>query len=323
MVEYNDNIKARVYEEDEIDLKELFNTILKSKKTIFLITSLFIIIALVFALSKPNVYESKTILVPQESGKMNVGGGLAALAGIAGVDLNQGTGVKPEHGYSALLNDFSFMQKFILTRNLQDRFLDPKLSENYKFAFGFDTIYKVLNVTDGEKTFDNLNEMEKQEAIFDVAKVLKEMINISSDNKTSLITISAKHPDANLAKDVVEYFLLDASNYLRDSEMEDNDKKIRYYEEALSKTYDIALKSKLAELGSALIQKKVLANSSDLYNIKQLTKPEVAFYKDKVGPKRALILVVAAVTGFILSIFLVFFLEFIKKEDIIESKDEK
>lgn len=59
--------------------------------------------------------------------------------------------------------------------------------------------------------------------------------------------------------------------------------------------------------------------SNEFYNVKQLTKLEIAYSKDKIGPKRALILAVSAVTGLILSIFLVFFLKFIKKENESES----
>ncbi len=46
--------------------------------------------------------------------------------------------------------------------------------------------------------------------------------------------------------------------------------------------------------------------------VKQLTKPQVAYIKDKAGPKRALIIIVAFITSIILGIFFIFFREFIK-----------
>ena len=87
----------------------------------------------------------------------------------------------------------------------------------------------------------------------------------------------------------------------------------------MKQTSDVALKLKLAELESALIQKKVLADANEFYNVKQFTKPQVAYEKDKVGPKRALIVVVAFVTSLILGIFGVFFAEFLKSKPQEES----
>lgn len=306
--------QSNYVQEDEIDLKELFNTILQRKKFIVIFTGVITFLALIFALSKPNEYESKTILMPQESSKMNVGGGLAALAGIAGVNLNTSSGVSADVGYETLLNDYSFMRNFVLSRDLHVQLNDAKIVENYRFAFGFSAIYSLFNASD-DIEFEKLSAIEQEDLIYGTILSLKKIISISKDTKTSLITISAKHFDASFAKDLVTYFLEDASAYLKNNDMKDNEKKIEYYDQALFEARDISLKSKLSELSSALIEKRVLANSNEFYNVTQLSKPEVAYYKNKAGPKRALILVVSFVTGIILSIFIVFFLEFIKKDE--------
>jgi LPS O-antigen subunit length determinant protein (WzzB/FepE family) len=56
--------------------------------------------------------------------------------------------------------------------------------------------------------------------------------------------------------------------------------------------------------------------------VKQLTKPEVPYVKDKAEPKRALIVIVAFITSIILGIFLVFFREFLKSNKEEEKADE-
>jgi uncharacterized protein involved in exopolysaccharide biosynthesis len=77
-------------------------------------------------------------------------------------------------------------------------------------------------------------------------------------------------------------------------------------------TKELILRNRLAELVTTLMQKRVFLKSDRFYGLKNITNAEVSYVKNKVGPKRALILIVAFVTGFILSIFLIFFLEFIK-----------
>jgi capsular polysaccharide biosynthesis protein len=315
------------YYEDEIDLKELWQTIVSQKLFIAIFTIVVTFLAVIYALSKPNEYESKTVLVVQEvggSGAGSAGGNLGLLASMAGVNLSSAAeGISPAEGYTTLLNDYNFMKEFILNKGFHYRFLDPNLSDNYKFALGIDWVYRLFSYSsDDKENFDDL-ELAKQEAIiYGIVKNVQGILTISGgDLKTNLLTISAKHPDATLTKDLVEEFLKEASYYLKVNDMVENDRKILYYEEALSRATDVTLRTRLAELGSALIQKKVLANVNDFYNVKQLTKPEVAYQRDKAGPKRALIVLVAMVTGVILSIFIVFFREFLKnQEEQLEAK---
>jgi uncharacterized protein involved in exopolysaccharide biosynthesis len=90
-------------------------------------------------------------------------------------------------------------------------------------------------------------------------------------------------------------------------------KKIDYYANELRLSEDLALKTQLSQLMSALIQKRVLAQSSDLYNVKVMVAPSVAYERDKEGPKRGLIVAVSMITSLILGIFGIFALEFIRK----------
>ena len=67
----------------------------------------------------------------------------------------------------------------------------------------------------------------------------------------------------------------------------------------MNKKDDVELKKSLATLVSSLIQKSVLSKSSEYYLVKPITKPEVAHPRDKTKPKRALILMVSAVSAFV------------------------
>lgn len=298
----------QMLQEDEIDLRELGRTIANYKWSILFFVFFITSASAVYTLSKPNEYESKTLLMPQENAKPSLGGGLAALAGMAGVDIGSSGTPGTEESFNALLNNYNFMKSFILKYDLHNRLGSDESQKNYKFALGYDGIYKFLK---GEKKEATKQENE-EEKIFNTYKSLSGIITIVAEKKSGIITMSAKNSDSAMAKELVENFLGYASSYLKQKDMSDNDKKISYYDDAMKKTSDISLKVKLAELESALIQKKVLSDANEFYNVKQFTKPEVAFIKDKIGPKRGLIVVVSAVTSLILSIFGVFLVEFIK-----------
>jgi uncharacterized protein involved in exopolysaccharide biosynthesis len=301
---------AQMVEEDEIDLRELAKTIGKYKWKILFFSIIVTSMAVAFALSKPNEYESKTLLMPQENAKPSIGGGLAALAGMAGVDVGGSGTPGAEESFNALLNNYDFMKEFVVKYDLQNKLNSQESQKNYQFTLGYDGIFKFLN---GDKN-NTENKISQEELVFNTVQELEKTIVIAADKKSSILTMSAKHNDSYMAKYLVESFLSYSSSILKAKDMQDNDKKIAYYNEAIRNTSDIALKVKLAELASALIQKKVLSDANEFYNVKQFTKPQVAYVKDKVGPKRALIVVVAFVTSLILGIFGVFFIEFIRED---------
>lgn len=314
-MEHNQNLQniqqPQILQEDEIDLKELAKTIGKYKWKILFFSILVTGLAVVFALSKPNEYESSTLLMPQENAKPSLGGGLAALAGMAGVDVGGSGAPGAEESFNALLNNYDFMKTFIEKYDIHTKLASEDSVKNYKFALEYDGIYKILKGQNKEVR-EIKSSGASEDKIFNTFKSLSGIIIVTADKKSGIMTMSAKHNDPIMAKYLVESFLSFASSYLKTKDMSDNDKKIAYYNEAIRNTSDIALKVKLAELASTLIQKKVLSDANELYNVKQFTKPDVAYVKDKVGPKRALIVVVAFVTSLILGIFGVFFIEFLK-----------
>ena len=73
---------------DEINLYDLLRVIWKKKFYIGAITSLFVLISILYALSLPNIYKSSAILIPVDAdsgmgGMLQQYSGMASLAGIS------------------------------------------------------------------------------------------------------------------------------------------------------------------------------------------------------------------------------------------------
>lgn len=298
-------------QEDEIDLRELARTIGKHKIKLIVFTLIVTGMSVIWGLSKPNIYNSQAVLVPQEQSKSASLGGLGALAGMAGVGLGGGE-LQADQAYQLYLDDYRWMREFLLKSGLFERLNRPDGDKNYRFALGYEGIYRMLK-SSPEVTLERPSEKERERLLFSTYQVFKGKLSIASDKKTSVITVAYSDPDALLSRDAVKLFLAYASESLRKNELSDIDKKIRYYDEELQKSSDLALKTQLSQLMSGLIQKKVLAHSSELYNVKMITAPSVAYERDKVGPKRGMIVVVSFITSLIVGIFGIFLLEFFRK----------
>ena len=295
----------RVMQEDEIDLRELWQTVLKYKKKILGFASVSVFIALIVLLSTPNQYETSVSLVPLSQTKTSALGGLSALAGMAGIDIGGGSDVSTADYLATLLQDYAFNVQMIEKYNL-----DQKINgndQNYVFALGFRGLFDLFSSPKKEGSKKN-----REEILFVTTKKLNSMLSFSTDKKSGIMTLKATSEDRFFAKELVDIYLKEMTDYLRILDMQDTEQKIAYYRDEMTKKDDIELKKNLATLVSSLIQKSVLAKSSEFYLVKPITSPDVANIKDKTKPKRGLILVVTLMTSIIVGLFGAFFLEFIK-----------
>lgn len=294
-------------QEDEIDLRELWATITKYKREILIFSVGVTLIAFFYALSIPNSYKSSTLLVPQEQSKPALGGGLAALAGMAGVSLGGGS-ADASTSLEVILKDYNFNKVVIEKYDLVDRISSSKQEKNMVFAFGFDGVYWLLN-GGGEGDKNTIREDE----IFATFEALQDMLSLSSDKKTTLMTLSAETFDRFLAKELVEIYLKEVTSHLKKMDSKELLKKIKFYKQELASTNDIQLKTQISSLLASLVQKRVLASSNDFYLVSQMIAPRVAHIQEKTKPKRSLILILAMITSLIFGIFAVFFKEFLDK----------
>jgi len=304
MNQYN-NINT--IEEDEIDLKELFATIWNNKFKIAIFTFIVTSLTIIYTISIPNSYKSEVILAPQNQSKSSIGGGLSALAGLAGVSLGGGAGMDAFSSLNTILQDNAFNKMVIEKYHLIDKLDSKNQYKNLVFALGYSGIYDFFHSKEDKK-----EEKDYNEKLFDTIKNIKEIVSLSSDKKSGAISLSVTLQDRFLAKQILDIYLKESTSYLRKLDMIDVDKKLKYYKKELANSYDIELKTQLSSLISSLVQKKVLSQASEFYIVRKMVEPQVAFIKDKTKPKRGLIVIVSFITSIILGIFMIFFLEFIK-----------
>lgn len=305
----NTNIQNYI-EEDEIDLRELFSTIWQNKFIIAIFALLITSFAILYALQKPNIYNSSTVLILKDNSKPSIGGGAAAMAAMAGIDLGGGGGGIDIAGlFKNLLGNYSFHKNIIEKYKIDQMLSIENIEKNFVFAANKKEVYDFFKFT------PNIEEREQEEIIFDTYEDLKNILSTSTDKESGAITLSAKFEDRFVTKKLLEIYLLEMSNYIKKLDLKEIDDQVKYYEKELFDAKNLDLKSNINELLSALVKKKVLSQSGEFYMVKQLTKPKVPYIKDKEGPKRALIIIVAFITSIILGIFFIFFKEFIKQSD--------
>lgn len=305
-------IQNNCIEEDEIDLRELWHTILKGKKLIISLVAGVTFLTLIYVLSIPNSYKSQATLIPIKSASPSLGG-FGGLAAMAGISIGSGGSMTPDVAFSSLLDDYEFMKNFVIKNGFDKYYQDINRDEKFVFAFGFRGIYDLFH---SKKSQDE--EKSQEDIIYEIIKKIKKSLSINSDKKSGLINVSYMDEDRTFPPVIINKFLEDASKYLVKNKLDNINSQLKYFQEELNKVEEIELKQSISVTISKIVEQKIQIKAKKYYQCDILTDPYVAYIKDKAKPKRALILIVSFITSMILGVFLVFFIEFIKN-----SKDEE
>jgi len=289
-------------QEDEIDLRQLFSTIWKYKKFIFIFIFIATTLSIFYAMSKPNVYESKAVFSPI-GGKNDSKIIPKDLEGF--VTLSFGQNIEVYETYKQLLNSFKFTKTFIIKYKLYEDFSN---TNNYIYPFS------LFNQTNQSNEFGQVNEIltqEQEKVLFSIYKNISANLKISKDKKTNLVNFTYKSPDRFLNKKIIDSFLEYSGKYLKLNEISKIEQKIKNLNNEIVLINNIDLKNKMLELKGTIYKRKVFLQAEDYSGLKVIILPEVSYIKAKSGPKRSLIVIVTGITSLILSIFLVFLIEFI------------
>ena len=138
------------------------------------------------------------------------------------------------------------------------------------------------------------------------------------DIKKNTITAGFDHEDPKTAKKVVDYYLTELSEILREEVLKDAAENMRFFRKQLENTIDSLLEEKIYSMLAKEIEKETFARAQKYYSFLVLDPPIVPDPDKKIRPKRALICILSVIVAFFLAVFLAFIKEYahrLKTED--------
>ena len=109
-------LNNKTHSDNEIDLSEIFDVLWKGKWIIVSLTAFVSVLAVIYSLLLPNIYESKAVLTPADSSN-SISRSLqnyAGLAGLAGINLNTASDESNSAQAMQKLRSLSFFENNIL-----------------------------------------------------------------------------------------------------------------------------------------------------------------------------------------------------------------
>jgi uncharacterized protein involved in exopolysaccharide biosynthesis len=298
-------------QEDEIDLAELWRAVWAGKITIILMSFIFAVASIYFALSQPNIYKASTILAPTSS--EGGAGGLSALTGqfgglasMAGINLGGGASDKTDLALE-ILKSRTFIQTFIEKHNL----LVPIMAGK-----DWDMTTNTLILNHGVYDQANNKWLRKTKApkkakpsLWEAFVVFSNLLNVSQDKNTSMITVELEYFSPEMAQQWLSLLISDVNEFMREQDQKEARDSINYLTEQLEEIHVASMETVFYQLIEDQTKNMMLTKVKTEYVLKTIDPAQIP--EKKAKPKRALIVVIGTILGGVLSVLIVLIRYFI------------
>lgn len=294
---------------DEIDLREIFAILWQGKWLLMGVTSVFAVISLIFALNLPSVYEGRGVYAPaQKQNSGSLGGQLGGLASLAGVNLASGENNDINQAM-VLVRSWPFLSSFIKKYDLK-----PFIMAVDGWDFEKNEIVwneELYDPATGQWILDT-NGKQTEPSSFEAYKKFSNMLSVSKDTKTSLITIGIEYYVPGLSASWVNMIVQEINDHFKKRDKLSAVNKIEYLNLKIADTGIAEMHTVLYSMIEAQTKILMLAEVSDEYLIETVVPVKIP--EEASGPNRLVILIVGSVLGCVFSIVVLIFIYISKKE---------
>ncbi|MFT4924861.1 MAG: hypothetical protein ACI8WB_000945 [Phenylobacterium sp.] len=306
----------------ELDISAILVELWQKKWIIIVVTAIFAVSSVFYALSVPNTYKSTATLASAKSDKSSslasLAGQFSGLANLAGINLGSGSNI---FVIMERIKSKDFVNHFIKKHDL----VIPLFA-----ATGWDPVTKELSY-EGQKSYDmeqkkwirkvNLP-LQPEPSESEIFVKFKKRFSIDMDRKTKIITINWEFLSPQLAHQWLTWYIADFNNYVRDLDMIKVDNNLGYLYKQVEKTDVSQLQSVLFNLIEEQTKKKMLSEVQAEYALTTVDSASLPLKKN--APRRSIIVIAITFIGGFLSsvtILLLFFRRWDKESKaLIESE---
>lgn len=292
-------------EGENIDLGLLGVLLWQGKWWILGICIVFGIVAAGYALSLPNIYQSKGIYASseKETGIGSFAGQYGSLAAIAGLNIG-GTETSIVEQALALVKSRPFLESVIRKYELKSLILGVREWDRATDNLVWDD--KIYNHSQkiwlGEATLEGSFEPTD----FQAYVVFSAMIDVSRDSKTGLISIAVQYYSPNVAALWVELLVQELNQHFQRRDVSEAKKGIEFLEMKISETGVSEMQAVFYRMIESQTKTMMLAQVREEYLLKTVVAPVPAEIQS--SPARKAIVIFGGGFGVVFSIlYLLFF----------------
>ena len=297
-------MSANNLQDDEIDIGNIIQVIWKEKIKLFLITFIFSVITVFYALSLPNFYTSSALLAPSTSKNSMSSGlsGMSSLAGLAGISLPMDSSENKSIEAIERIKSYEFfVTNFLPYIKLEDLVALEKWNPETS------TLHynkKIFNSSTG-KFKENKNFKNGKPSSQEAFKIYSRNIELVTTKKNSFVRIYLTHQSPDIAREWLELIIRNVNKVMQEEDKRMLQNSVEFLSEISKQNNLMAVDKAINNLLEVQIQNLMLANSNSAYVYKVLNSPISP--EEKSSPQRAVICIVGAFIGFIIGVIGILF----------------
>ena len=302
------------YQDDEIDLRELFSVLWAGKVKIIAFTAVFAFASVIYALSVPNQYRATAVLAPVQSdggGLSGALGQLGGLASLAGVSIGGGE-ISESQIAQQIMQSWSFVEEFIA---------DNDLAVEVYAAEGWDKSADMLEIKDdiydvekGQWLIDGDDTGElRPPTSWELFESFESRLVVSEDKKSGLVSVSIEYYSPKIAKQWLDMYVDAINRHMQERQIDKVSRNIEYLENQIEKTPIAEMQEVFYTIIEEQIKSKMLAEASPDYAFSAVSPSMVP--EEKSQPKRALICILGTLLGAMMSVLWVLVAHYARKSD--------
>ena len=309
----NNTVSANEYD-DEIDLRELFGVLWSGKIKIIVITAVFAVGSVFYALLVPNQYKATALLAPAQSdggGLSSALGQLGGLASLAGVSIGGGESSESQIAQE-IMKSWSFVETFIADNNLE---VEVYAAEAWSKGSGelqidddvYDTTQQSWLIGD-----DDTGELRPPTS-WEMFERFQEMLSVSEDKKSGLVSVSIEYYSPQMAKEWLDRYVSAINEHMQSRQVAKVSNNIDYLKAQIDKTSIAEMREVFYTIIEEQTKNKMVAEASPDYAFVAVSPSMVP--EQKSQPKRALICILGTLLGGMLSVLLVLVTHYARGSD--------
>lgn len=288
--------KMNIHEHDEINFKDILNSLVVSKILILLVVITFAIGSVAYSLMLTNKFtSSSTLMVINESGATSQrSSSLEMISSIAGINLS-GPGSSKSEFVIATITSRDFLRHLLTFENIKPTLAAFKSYDkiNKKIIFN-ESIYDI-------ETKSFTNDLQKLPTFQKVFSKYTSIVSVSK-LKSGFIQISVTHESPEFAYDFLSLIINEVNTLSRKKDLIESQDSLSYLYSVLAKTQQIEIKDSINQLILSELRRQMFAEVRTNYLINPLDQ---AFLPElKSSPNRARISIFGTILGFFIGILI-------------------
>ncbi|MDB2554178.1 Wzz/FepE/Etk N-terminal domain-containing protein [Porticoccaceae bacterium] len=295
--------------DDEMDLRELFGVLWAGRIIIIVISTMFALASVLYALSVPDQYKATALLSPAKSSDNGLSGALGQLGGLAslaGVSIGGGESSEAQIAQE-IMKSWNFIEGFVKSNELAVEVYAVEGWSKSSNSLQIDSDLYDESDRQWLVKSDDTGELGPPSSWMVFQRFL-EILSVSEDKKSGLVSVSIEYYSPQVAKHWLDLYVAAINGHMQERKMEKVTRNITFLEAQIKKTNIAEMQEVFYKIIEEQIKSKMLTEASPDFAFIPVSPSMVP--EEKSQPNRALICVLGTLLGGMLSVLWVLALHY-------------